>query len=275
MLPAHAQPVLHRSPLKCGCRPAPAYTRNQAGAGSIEFLIIAVPLIFLGLGAFDAARWMAERQVLGLALQEAGRAGAVSQANPKAMQAAFEHAMGALFTAPSQTASQQRLRRFRQTLNDTAGMPPWQIEILSPTIAAYHDFSHTRTPVPMAAGHRGEPVTKINNYYLAEQDAHYRRLGRSDGHGPQSAINIFEANTLSLRLRYAYSPLAPGLKPLLRTLAQSAHPYSQQLFNHGYLPIRRDMAMMMHSHPGLWALPSDGSFSRCQNGALINCRAFP
>lgn len=238
------------------------YKGSQKGAGSVEFLVMAIPLIFLALGTVDAARWMAERQVLGLALQEAGRAGIVSHASPQAMRIAFEHAARVLFVAPDGTTSRRQMRQFGKTVSNMTGTPPWQIEILSPSAAAYRDFPHTKSPVPMAARRSGTPASNINNDYLAEQNAHYRRIWGADGRGPASGINIFEANTLSLRLRYAYAPLAPGVKPLLRTLAKSSSPYSQQLFSHGYLPIRRDMAMMMHSHPGLWALPANGSFIR-------------
>lgn len=264
---AYAQRVqtgpVHRFKLtKHRCQHSSAYKGSQQGAGSVEFLVMAIPLIFLALGTFDVARWMAERQVLGLALQEAGRAGVVSHASPQAMRIAFEHAARALFVAPDGKASQRRVRQFAQTLSNAARTPPWQIEILSPSAAAYRDFSHTKSPVPMAARHSATPPSKINNYYLAEQNAHYRRIWGADGRGPESGMNIFEANTLSLRLRYAYAPRSPGVKPLLRTVAESSNPYSRQLFSHGYLPIRRDMAMMMHSHPGLWPLPANGSFIR-------------
>lgn len=240
-----------------------ASRRAQTGAGSIEFVVMAMPLLFLAFGAFEAARWMAERQVVGLALHEAGRAGIVSHASPQAMHTAFEHTVQTLFASPAPAGALRRLRQFQHHLSTSAGVPPWQIEIHSPTAAAFRDFSQAVAPMPATSPHLPMHTPRINNHYLAEQASHYRRLGLPEGRGTESGMSIVDANTLALRLRYAYAPLAPGLKSLLRTLAEATdHPYSQQVFRQGYLPIRRDMAMMMQSHPGLWALPGNGYFTR-------------
>ena len=249
---------------------------GQAGAASVEFVLMAMLLLFLGFGAFEAARWMAERQVVGLALHEAGRAGIVSHGSPQAMHAAFEHTVGALFVSGNPARTRQRLRRFGQALHTATGAPPWQIEIRSPTAAAFRDFSHALAPLPASGPRLPVQAPRINNNYLAEQAAHYRRLGLPEGRGVESGVTIVDANTLALRLRYAYAPLAPGLKPLLRTLADATeHPYSRQLFRHGYLPIRRDMAMMMQSHPALWGLPANGRFTRPVAPGLLTMPASP
>src|SRR3546814_2801513 len=56
---------------------------GQAGASLIEFSVVAVPILLLGLGSVDIASWFFTRQAVSLALLEAGRAGIVSHAHPQ------------------------------------------------------------------------------------------------------------------------------------------------------------------------------------------------
>src|SRR3546814_2598669 len=43
---------------------------QQAGAGLIEFSIVAVPILLLGLGSIEVAHWLLTRQVVSLRSEE-------------------------------------------------------------------------------------------------------------------------------------------------------------------------------------------------------------
>src|SRR3546814_15126512 len=78
---------------------------GQAGASLIEFSVVAVPILLLGLGSVDIASWFFTRQAVSLALLEAGRAGIVSHAHPQTMITAFEPHLLPPFPAASKQAS--------------------------------------------------------------------------------------------------------------------------------------------------------------------------
>jgi len=232
---------------------------RQRGSGAVEFIVVALPLIFLGLCAFETARWLSARHLLSVALYEAARAASVQHAHPAVIESAFEQAL-----APLQTGRRQR-PSFRAQHPDVA----WQISVLSPSPAAFRDFAD-RTPGLYANG----ATAAINNHYLAEQHARHRARGWPDGRGPLSGQDIFQANTLTLRLHYPFKPLLPGIAAILRGLAGENRqdqapdgnrnnparklkpdPSPDSMLRQGYLPILREVSVVMQSHPQAWALP--------------------
>src|SRR5690554_1666280 len=80
------------------------------GMAAAEFLLLAVPLMLTGLGAFEAARWHLTRQAAGYALMEAARAGSVSGANPAAIEAALQRALLPLWGADACLSGRQRAK---------------------------------------------------------------------------------------------------------------------------------------------------------------------
>ncbi|HWL28948.1 MAG TPA: hypothetical protein VNQ97_08565, partial [Burkholderiaceae bacterium] len=164
-----------------------------------------------------------------------------------------------------------------QRVRDT-GLAPWQIQILSPTADAFHDFAD---PAIMQAGHPGHMQTEdaaapsmpaINNNYQLEQHRRHTAAGWPTGRGPHSGQSIFEANTLVLRLRYLHEPALPGIKSLLRVLGNEHGTYGQRAMAlGGYLPMTREIALTMDSHPLLWPLPAHGKFVmlRDQHAATV------
>jgi hypothetical protein len=233
---------------------------RQSGASLIEFSIVAVPILLAGLGGVDIAAWFFTRQAASLALLEAGRAGVVGHAHPDAMVQAFEQALLPLFPAASSQASRQKLQTALHKRATQTGRAPWQIEILSPTPDAYRDFADRYVSVPGQG-----TLAAINNNYQQEQDLERRGQGWTQGRGPVSGASIFQANTLVLRLSYLHEPVLPGMKSLMRMLGRENGSYRQHALARGYLPMVREIALGMQSHPVDWPLPSSGKIVKKQS----------
>src|SRR5690606_15485190 len=62
---------------------------GQHGFAMVEFLVVALPLLFAATASYEASRWYMAREAVNLALLEAGRAGSVSHARPQAIENAF------------------------------------------------------------------------------------------------------------------------------------------------------------------------------------------
>jgi hypothetical protein len=230
---------------------------RQSGASLIEFSIVAVPILLAGLGSVDVAAWLFTRQAATLALLEAGRAGIVGHAHPDAMIQAFEQALLPLFPATSRQASRQKLDNALYKRAMQTGKAPWQIEILSPTPDAYRDFADSSVRVQGQGA-----LAAINNSYQQEQDLKLRAQGWTHGLGPASGASVFQANTLVLRLTYLYEPALPGMKSLMRLLGRENGSYRRHALARGYLPMVREIALGMQSHPVDWPLPPSGKIVR-------------
>lgn len=229
-------------------------------------LLIAPPVLLLGLGGMDLAHGLFVRQALSHALIEAGRAAIVDHADPDTLVQAFERALRPLFLHPDSLA-----HALAQRSHET-GQAPWQIRIIRPRRSAFID--HADPDVRIAAhpsGHRA-----INHDYQVLQ--HQRRLseGWPQGRGPASGQTIFEATTLTLELVWPHEPLVPGLKTLIRTLSPADDSYRSRLMTHGYLPILRGVSLSMQSHPIDWPDRNDGKvihgeMSEIPPGPLATC----
>jgi hypothetical protein len=93
----------------------------------------------------------------------------------------------------------------------------------------------------------------IDNNYQAEQHARHRSQGKPDGVGNASGLNIFQANTLRLRLTYLLKPLNPLVRRILQTLDNPHGGYGQQaMARAGVLPIVLELDMDIQSHPLNW-----------------------
>ncbi|MGB3290634.1 MAG: hypothetical protein WBA83_15285 [Burkholderiaceae bacterium] len=238
-------------------RPLPAALRgglaHQSGASLLEFAAVAAPILLLGLGGVDIAAWLFTRQAASLALLEAGRAGIVGHAHPDTIVQAFEQALLPLFPGPTRQASQEKLQAALQRRAAQTGRAPWQIEILSPSPEAFRDFADGSVSLPGKGA-----LAAINNDYQQEQDQKRREQGWAQGLGPASGASIFQANTLVLRLSYLHEPALPALKSLIRVFGQENGSYRRHALAHGYLPLVRELALGMQSHPADWPLPKSG-----------------
>jgi hypothetical protein len=235
--------------------------RRHAGSGTIEFAIVAVPVLLLGFGCIELARWHFVKQGISLALLEAARAGITQNARPKAMKAAFNTALEPLYPPTSGHTSAQRVHTRHARLR-AAGMAPWQIEILTPTPEAFTDFADKTLAIARRTGRMA-----INNNYQQEQDAARRGKGWPQGAGPASGQTIYQANTLTLRLHYPHKPLTPGVSALLRLLGSGASGYNARALSQGYLPLSQELSLTMQSHPVDWPPLADGTVVRRQRNA--------
>jgi hypothetical protein len=232
--------------------------RAQTGASLVEFSIVAIPILLLGLGSIEIAQWFFYKQAISLALVEAGRAAIVDHAHPLTIESAFEDAMLPVFVSVTRPLSRQRLQHALDERLDKTRAPPWRIEILSPSRAAFHDFA---APTLAIAQQTGLPA--INNAYLAEQDAAKQAQGWPLGIGPQSKHGIWYANTLVLRLTWLHEPMLPVAKGLIRLLGDQHGSYGEQaMARGGYLPLTQEVALVMQSHPVYWPLSGSGKVVR-------------
>ena len=230
--------------------PRPPATRHRAP----EFTLAAAVLLPAALLAAEAATWQTVRQTVQLALMEAARAGAVSHAAPARMKAVFVQALRPLHGGDA--SRQARALREAALLADAH---PWRIEVLRPDA---RDFRLHARPGLRIAPAPGLPA--IDNDY---QDLQHARRA------PGQATDIFQANTLSLRLTYLHKPLSAPLRALLVALARGAQTpparqgaaftpglaaddargYAGQALARGLLPIVVELDMEMHSHPADWS----------------------
>lgn len=217
----------------------------------VEFCVVAVPILLLGVGCIEISQWFFARQAVSLALLQAGRAAIVDHGNPSVIVNAFEHALLPLFPGTANRTSPQALQRALDERERDTQSAPWQVEVLSPSLQAFDDFAD---PAVSIAGHEGLAV--INNNYLHEQHERQLAMGRADGKGPRSRVSIFQANTLVLRVSYLHKPVVPGISAMLRSVGNFNGSYRQRALAHGYMPIVQEIALLMQSHPANWPMPA-------------------
>ena len=214
---------------------------RQHGSGMVEFLLVAMPLLLTALGGIEISHWMLTRQVVNLALTEAGRAGSTSHAHPQAIIDAFERALEPLYPPTSSATSAQRLHVAIHRNQHHHQRQGWHIQLMSPTPAHFQDF---RVADPSVQHPSGLPT--INNSYQLEQHQERQQQGWHDGQGPHSRQTVFEANTLALRLTWRYRPLLPGLEKVTGDL----------------LSMKQDVTLTMQSHPVFWPDDPAGRVTR-------------
>jgi len=231
----HNMPVL---PMP-STQPAP---RRQRGASMVEFVLVALPLLLIGLAIVEIGYALMTRQVLRLVLHEAARAGVVQHGEPDVMAAALAAALTPLFVPAGRYASAQaRMQASHAHLLRETGLPLWRLDILGPTAAAYQDFGRP------ADAHGGRLA--IGNDYLAEQHGRY-------GVGPQSGLSIFDANVLHLRLTYLRAPVTPVTGALFKAAALAASDAARPALAAGVLPLTLEARMTMQSDPVAWRVRS-------------------
>lgn len=215
------------------------------GMSTIGFLISAIPILLLGLGGIEIAYWYQTHHIIRMALVEAARQASMNHARPETIEQSFEEALLPLFISKKETAEKRQRRYFEKIFHQTT-LPAWRIIIKSPTPAHFQDFHRNDLDIAKQTG-----LYAIDNNYQREQH-------QTKGLGASSHASIYDANTLTLAMTYAYEPLLPGIKALLTSLSHlSSDNYSQQLLAHGLLPIRQKLSISMQSHPVAWpSLPS-------------------
>ena len=213
----------------------------QHGCGTIEFLVVAVPLLFSAMATYEASRWYMTREAVNLALLEAARAGSVAHARPQAIENAFLRALTPLF-APAGSARTPHARMMFELdqFEHNSSQPAWEITILHPSAAEFADFMQKDLPIALRTGHPA-----INNHYQYRQHQQHAK-------GRLSGSTIYDANTLQLQIRYLYQPVVPGMRSLLRSIFSGLGPADSAAAAHGALPIVSAITIEMQSHPVFW-----------------------
>lgn len=222
-------------------------TARQRGASAVEFTLVAVPMLLVGLGTVELGRWFFVKQAVSLALLEAGRAGITDHARPQSIESAFEQALLPLFPATATHSSQQRLESALAPRWQATGASAWQIKVVSPNAAMFNDFASPQAKVADAQG-----LAVINNSYQAQQHQAHLNKGWPHGRGPASGATIFDANSLVLHLSYMHEPLVPGMQALLGLLSNASSGHSRAALAGGYLPMQQTLRLTMQSHPVAW-----------------------
>src|SRR5690606_22498033 len=136
-------------------------------------------ILLAGLGSIEAAQWFFTRQAASLALLQAGRAGITHNAHPDAMVDAFEAALLPLHVSASGRKAAERLAAALDRRTQRTGRAPWQIEVLSPTAAAFQDHGDASISIPTPGS-----LAAINNDYQLEQHQRRQSQGWHAGVGP-------------------------------------------------------------------------------------------
>ena len=228
------------------------------GASMLESTLCLLALVLAGFTVFEIAHWHVTRHLARLALHAAAREGAVTSANPKAILSAAATALSSrhaltrhLSTTPARNVASIPGQFSR------SGLPPWHIEILSPSAPMFADFADARLS-------QTQRRPTIRNDFLAEQHDAYRARGWVGGVGPRSGKDIFDANTLRLRLTLLHAPRVPGVAMLMRALPATGDRITDAAHRLGLLAITIEEDSAMHSHPMLWA-----EASRHRDDALL------
>lgn len=248
-------------------RSSSRHPARERGASLIESVLCLIALVLAGFAVFEIAQWHITRHLARLALHAAGREGAITHANPQTIRLAAEAILspGVAGSARRTTARSSEfasvhgggiqlseVSRHSTTLA-ISGMRSWHLEILSPTTAMFSDFRDA--PLSRARGR-----ATIRNDFLAEQHAAHQTRGWANGIGPASGNDIFEANTLRLRLTVLYAPLMPGIGMIVRMMPPTGDPRADHARRRGMLAIVIEAGTAMHSHPTMWVdQPADRS----------------
>lgn len=219
-----------------------SYLHSQRGSAIIEFLLAALPILLLGLGATETARWYIHKQHIRFALHEAQRVASVTHAEPGQLINAFEEALKPLF-APAGLYKSTEARRdaYLDSVSKKTAMPPWRISITSPTSKHFKDFQQHDLAIAQSSG-----LAAINNNYQFEQH-------QEKALGLQSQETIYQANIFSVTLIYPYKPLVPGVNTLMKQLSHTSRStLKQSYYSNGYLPLEITAHIAMQSHPVQW-----------------------
>jgi Flp pilus assembly protein TadG len=163
---------------------------RQAGVSMVEFAIVSPIALLIVMGLVQLGLSFTAKQLLNEATFVAARAGAVQNAQRSAMQDAFNVAMVPFyqnaFTTDAATRISQALKDAKQDLTSEN----LTITVLNPSADVFSDFG-----LQDAEG----------NTYIPNDNLEYR----DSTPGNDSGLSIQEANTLKIRVTYAYPIKVP------------------------------------------------------------------
>ena len=223
------------------------FRTRESGASVLESTVCLLALTLAGFTAFEIAQWHVTRYLARLALHAAAREGAITGANPQAIRRAASIALASRHATTRHHFPHHALNApgFPQQMAGS-GLSPAHIEILSPSSPMFADFADADLS-------RTQQRPTIRNDFLAEQHAAHHARGWGGGAGPRSGNDIFDANTLRLRLTVLHAIRVPVVAMLVRALPATGDRITDAAHRNGLLAITLEADSAMHSHPMLWA----------------------
>ena len=216
--------VKHRS-----TRTRPPSSCGMRGMAIVESLIALPILLAVIFGIIQFALIYEAKATLNHAALLAARAGAVDHAQPAAITDGVARGLVPLYS-PDRTFSGYAATLGRVTANITSDA---RVRILNPTQEAFADFSED------VDGVREIPNDRLH--------------ARSTSVGPQSGLNIQDANLLRVQITYGYELKVPMVNWFIsRTLlafrgARGYDAFEQQLLRRTRLPIIATATVRMHT----------------------------
>lgn len=165
--------------------------QNQSGHALIEWAIVSLPLIWLGLLTIEVSGWHSIRQELALAAQQATLFASMSGGRSESVQ---------------RHLSQHRSSRLRGDI---------QVCVKDHVNQLMSDFKDRR--LSQQVGH-----DVIRHDHIAEQHRRFIAKGWRNGQGPRSDQSISSANFLRVSVTLQYRPVTPVIRFLCRPLPSPA-----------------------------------------------------
>jgi hypothetical protein len=171
--------------------------RTQTGQSMTEFLVIAPLLLFFCLAIVQFVLLYQAKSTLDVATLEAAREGAVNHGSKRAMQNGLARGLAPLYARHADADGVEAAAQRAQF--DAANHS--SIEIVSPTPAMTRDFARPRYYPDEGLSH-----VEIPNDTL---------IYRNTIPGPQSGVDIRDANLLKIRVHYCYEMFVPLVNKVL------------------------------------------------------------
>lgn len=180
---------------------------RQEGATMVEFAIVCPFALLLVLGIIQLGLMLTAKEVVNEAAFLAARAGAVQNADKKAMTDLLTKALIPFYqdtTDPNGPLSRLTVA-FGKSYIDTLCIPFVRcflnVDILNPTPAAFQDFGITSS----ASG---------NQTFIPNDNLEFR----SRTPGPNSGLSIQDANVLKIKVTYGYEIKVPLMQSVIKSV---------------------------------------------------------
>jgi len=210
-------------------------TKAEGGASTVEFIIVAPVLCFLGFGLIQLGFAYHARNILDYATFEAARVGAVNQADTHEMRKELAYRLAPIFGGDgSDGMLTSAVRKSVVAVSDPIRT---KIDVINPTSAAFDDF--------------GEIDSTTGEQILPNEHLQYR----SNEIGSQSGVSLQEANILKIEITHGYElrlpwldVRLPGVSLVLRELMTRANPENAIYYARGQIPLRSVATVRMQSN---------------------------
>ncbi|ACC73465.1 TadE family protein [Paraburkholderia phymatum] len=171
--------------------------RRMTGQGMTEFLVVAPLLLFFGLVTLQLVLLYQAKSTLDVAALEAVREGSVKHGSMEAMRAGLARGLAPLYARRADAAGVQSAQLAARRAVSGAST----IAIVSPTAAMMRDFARPRFYPDEGVTHDEIPNDTL--------------MYRDTAHGPESDVNVQDANLLKVRVHYCFDLVVPLANKIL------------------------------------------------------------